>query len=133
MIVKRFFMLMALALMLGAAMALSGVAQAKPISGSSEAKCAKLAMQTLGPSVNPSGYTFILGTAGDDNFSDPVKATTGSDVFCGYGGDDFIATLDEGDIFLGGDGRDYVNANYGTFDGGAGDDSFYENSGTFEQ
>ena len=60
---KRLFMLMALALMLAAAMALSGVAQARPISGSADAKCAKLTIKTLGPSFNPSNYTFIGGTA----------------------------------------------------------------------
>jgi serralysin len=118
---KRMFMLMALALMLVAAMALSGVAQAKPISGSPDAKCAKLAIKTLGASFNPSNYTFHGGTEGNNDFT--LANTTGADVFCGLGGDDRIDTLDAGDIFLGGDGDDNVLFNHGTFNGGEGIDS----------
>jgi hypothetical protein len=49
-------------------------------------------------------------------------------VFCGFGGDDGMLTglvlLDPGDIFLGGDGNDFVgfNTNEGTVNGGEGDD-----------
>jgi hypothetical protein len=57
---KRIFLLATLALMIGVAMALSGVAQAKTtIGGSAEAQCAKLAIQTLGKGFNPANYTFI--------------------------------------------------------------------------
>src|SRR5919107_1512008 len=63
---KRILLLVTLALMLAAALALSGVAQARPIADSADAKCAKLAIKTLGPSFNPSNYTFIGGTEGED-------------------------------------------------------------------
>ena len=69
-------------------------------------------------------------------------------MFCGFGGDDFIRTLDEGDIFLGGAGNDTVRDNFGTaygqegddqvvfnftgiFYGGAGNDFVSNNQGTF--
>jgi len=109
---KRIFMLTTVALMLATATALSGVAQAKPISGSSDAKCTKLTIKTLGPSFNPSNYTFIGGTAGNDDFS---GATEGPDVFCGFGGNDSIPNLEAGDIFLGGVGNDSVDNNNGIF------------------
>jgi hypothetical protein len=110
-------MLLSVAAMLGAAMVLSGVAQ--PISGSADAKCAKLAIKTLGASFNPSNYTFIGGTEGDNVFT----GTAGPDVFCGFGRDDSAPDLKAGDIFLGGAGNDRVgNSNYGTFYGGEGTD-----------
>ena len=121
--------LLLLATMAFGVLMVGSVALAKPIGGSADAKCAKLAKQTLGPSVTPANYTFIGGTAGDDNLSG--KATAGSDVFCGFGGDDSISTLDGGDTFLGGDGNDSVTLNYGTFNGGAGDDYVIVNSGIF--
>jgi hypothetical protein len=127
---KRFFMLMALALMLGAAMALSGVAQAAPISDKADAQCAKLAIRTLGPSANPSNYTFHGGTEDTDSFSLEGTADV-PDVFCGFGSFDLIATLDEGDIFLGGAGNDFVGSNHGTFYGEEGDDHVRVNFGTF--
>jgi hypothetical protein len=100
---KCIFMLMALGLMVAAAMALSGMAQAAPISTKADAQCAKLAIQTLGSSFNPANYTFHGGTAAGDTFT----GTDGqSEVFCGFGGDDRIYTLQAGDIFLGGDGKD---------------------------
>src|SRR5215218_3361556 len=126
---KHLFMLLSLALMIGAAMALSGVAQAKSNSASPDAKCAKQASAKLGKGFDPSGYTFFGGTAGDDNFDG--KATTGADVFCGFDGANSIYTLDAGDIFLGGDGNDSVGTNNGTFNGGLGDDSVGTNNGTF--
>jgi hypothetical protein len=58
-----------LAVMLAAPRALSGVAQAKPISDSPDAKCAKLAIETLDYSFNPANYTFLGGTEGADDFS----------------------------------------------------------------
>ena len=133
---KRILLLTTLAAMLAAAMALSGVAQAKPTSDSSDAKCEKLAIQTLGPSFNAANYTFHGGTAGPDDFSFTGTAEQ-PDVFCGFGsgaeGGDFdgIFTLEAGDIFLGGAGDDSVNLNQGTFYGGEGNDSVTTNSGTF--
>ena len=37
----------------------------RPIADSADAKCAKLAIKTLGPSFNPSNYTFHGGTDHD--------------------------------------------------------------------
>ena len=127
---KRVLLLVTVALMLAAAMALSGVAQAKPIGTKADAQCAKLAIKTLGPSFNPSTYTFHGGTEGDDPTT-TFTATEGNDVFCGFGGNDVIRTLDAGDIFLGGEGTDRVEDNSGTFYGGEGDDNILVNPGTF--
>jgi hypothetical protein len=127
---RRILLLGTVALMLAGAMALSGVAQAAPISDKADAQCAKLARQTLGASFNPSNYTFIGGTEGNDDFTG--KATDGPDVFCGFGGEfDRIEALDEGDIFLGGAGNDSVDTNNGTFYGGEGGDFVDLNFGTF--
>jgi hypothetical protein len=134
-LMKRIVLLTTLAAMMAAAMALSGVAQARPISGPADAKCAKLAIKTLGPSFNPSNYTFFGGTEGSNDFSG-VK-TAGPDVFCGFGDRDFIFSdpsfsgLDAGDIFLGGAGDDLVEINRGTFYGEAGEDHVSINFGTF--
>ena len=129
---KRIFMLLApLALMLVAAMALSGVAQAAPVGSKADAQCLTLASKTLGPGFNPSNYAFHGGTAGNDNFTGQGTEGKG-DVFCGFGGDDSIDTLGGGDIFIGGDGNDTVYDNDGTFNGGAGGDSVtHYNNGTF--
>ena len=112
--------------------ALSGVAQAAPISTKADAQCAKLAIQTLGSSFNPSNYNFHGGTEANDTFTDD-DATAGPDVFCGFGGDDQIfLTLNAGDIFLGGPGDDFVlDVNESTFNGGEGDDRVTDNRGTF--
>ena len=126
---KRILLLVTVASMLAAAMALSGVAQAKPIADPADAQCAKLTIKTLGPSFNPSNYTFIGGTEGSDNFTG--EATAGPDVFCGFGGNDPIQTLDADDIFLGGAGDDLVLNNNGTFYGGAGNERVGTNNGTF--
>jgi hypothetical protein len=127
---RRILLLVTVASMLAAAMALSGVAQARPIADSADAQCATLAIKTLGPSYNPSNYTFIGGTADADGFS--LEGTAdGPDVFCGFGGYDFIGRLDEGDIFLGGAGNDFVGGNDGTFYGEEGDDQVRVNRGTF--
>jgi len=64
---RHILLLTTLAAMMAAAMALSGVAQAAPIGGKADAQCAKEAIKTLGPGVNPSTYTFHGGTAGNDN------------------------------------------------------------------
>lgn len=128
---KRILLLVTVALILAAAMALSGVAQAKPIGDSADAQCAKLAIKTLGPSFNPSNYTFIGGTEGNDG-SLLGEATEGPDVFCGFGGNDLIAgELEAGDIFLGGAGNDDVFFNAGTVYGGADTDFVIDNYGTF--
>ena len=131
---KRVLLLVTLALMLAAAMALSGVAQAAPtIASKADAKCLAEAAKTVEqPGFNPSNYTFHGGTAGNDNFD--TSATDGPDVFCGFGGDDSIGVLAPGDIFLGGAGNDTVlKANGGTFYGGEGNDLVHENhlSGIF--
>ena len=128
---KRIFMLLApLALMLVAAMALSGVAQAAPVGSKADAQCLTLAIQTLGPGFNPSNYAFHGGTAGNDNFTGQGTEGKG-DVFCGFGGDDSIDTLGGGDIFIGGTGNDSVtyNAPGSTFNGGDGIDSVVTNNG----
>jgi hypothetical protein len=129
---KRIVLLTALAAMMAATMALSGVAQAAPVGGKADAKCLAEAVRTLGPGFKPSNYTFHGGTEGNDVFT----GTAGTaDVFCGFGGEDYIGltvNLDEGDIFLGGTGNDRVyNTNYGTFYGSEGTDYVNVNDGTF--
>jgi hypothetical protein len=117
---KRIFMLVVLALMVVAAMALSGVAQA----ASPRAKCQQEAA-SLG---SLDGYTFIYGNNKNNVFTDTAGQP---EVFCGLGGDDSIDTLEAGDIFIGGAGNDSVNTNYGTFNGGDGTDSVVNNYTNF--
>jgi hypothetical protein len=144
---RRILMLLSVAAMLAAAMALSGVAQAKPTATSADRQCKKLAIQTL-PNFNPAHYTFHGGTD-DSQVSDTFdgQVTEGNDVFCGFRGPNSINTLDEGDIFIAGEtsdvvginngtfygqgGGDGVGTNYGTFYGGAGDDFVIDNFGTY--
>lgn len=64
---KKLAILVAMALVVATMLALSGVAQAAPISDKADAQCAKLAIRMLGPSYNPSNYTFIGGTEGNDD------------------------------------------------------------------
>ena len=117
---KRILLLTTLAAMLAAAIALSGVAQAEPTIGTkADAKCLAEAAKTVEqPGFKPADYTFIGGTEGDDNFTDPAMG--GSFVFCGFGGDDSIigaeVTLSTRDIFLGGEGDDVVHSNFGFVD-----------------
>src|SRR5688572_4385309 len=120
---KRIVLLTALAAMTAAAMALSGVALAQPITiGDAGKKCFLEAVRTLQPGLKTADYTFHGGTEGNDDFT-AVK-TTGPDVFCGLGGDDEILDLNPGDIFLGGAGNDSVTTdNIGTFNGGTGLDT----------
>jgi hypothetical protein len=128
---KRISLLVTLALMLAAALALSGVAQAQTtIGGPTAAQCKNLAIKTLGKGFDPSGYTFVVGTADSDSFSSDNGQP---EVFCGYGGNDLIRVLEAGDIFLGADGIDIVTTNYGTVYGGAGNDAVNVNEvgGTF--
>jgi hypothetical protein len=127
---RRILLLVTVASMLAAALALSGVAQAKPTIGSTaDAKCLAEAAKTVEqPGFNPADYTFIGGTEGDDfNLEGTANVP---DVFCGFGGIDQKLTLDEGDIFLGGAERDVVNTNYGTVYGGEGNDRVLDNYGT---
>jgi hypothetical protein len=127
-LMKRILLLVTVASMLAAAMALSGVARAGPVGSKADAQCMTLANKTLGSSFKPSNYTFIGGTAGSDTFT----GTAGqSEVFCGFGGNDSIGTLQAGDIFLGGDGLDTVTTNSGTFYGGADNDTVDSNNGIF--
>jgi len=123
---KRIFMLLALALMLVASMALSGVAQAATL----KAQCKQQAQSLTGSTLT--GYNIVVGNDNNNDFTS--KATEGGDVFCGFGGDDSIGILAEGDIFIGGAGKDSVddNSSTGTFNGGAGNDSVETfNNGTF--
>jgi hypothetical protein len=101
----------------------------------------------IGRGLNPGQANFVVGTARSDDFSG--RATAGRDVFCGFGGNDFIDGLDEGDVFLGGEdddqvheirggtflggeGGDHVNTmQRGTFSGGRGGDNvIFQNGGT---
>ena len=95
----------------------SSVAQA----ASAKARCLQEAQSLTG--LNLTGSNVVVGNnKRADDFSS--KATTaGTDVFCGFGGDDWIDTLDAGDIFIGGAGNDTIyNTNNGTFYGGGGGD-----------
>jgi hypothetical protein len=132
--VKRILLLVTMALMLAAALALSGVALAKsPIGNKADAKCLAEASKTLQPGFNHADYNIVGGTEGSDDdvvFSD--QATAGPDVFCGFGGDDRIFELGAGDIFLGGPGDDFAGAiRGGIFYGGPGNDTVSSNTGTF--
>jgi hypothetical protein len=105
------------------------VAQA---AGSPRANCLQEAQ--LLTSSTLTGYNVVVGNnRRADDFTS--KATAGDDVFCGRGGNDSIATLDAGDIFIGGAGDDYLHDfqnNNGTFYGGAGNDYVFYNYGTFD-
>ena len=70
---------------------------------------------------DPSAFTIIVGTENDDPSVWPT--TAGPDLICGFGGNDYVWTLSANDVFLGGDGVDYVDHLYGTFNGDAGNDS----------
>lgn len=111
---KRIFMLLAVALMLVAAMALSGVAQA----ASSRDMCQQAAESLTGKDLTD--YTFVVGTTDSNTFS-PTNGR--AEVFCGFDGGDRISHLKGVDIFIGGAGRDSVGTNNGDFYGGAGGDS----------
>lgn len=119
---RRIWLLGSLAFMVAAAMALSGVAQA----ASPKAKCQQAAA-SLG--LNTVSYKFIAGSdRKNDDFTS--KATADFEVFCGFGGDDYIARLSDSDIFIGGVGDDRVDYNYyGTFYGGEGVDSIVNHDG----
>jgi len=125
---RRILLLTTLAAMLAAAMALSGVAQAKPAGTQSGSNKCKQEAASLGLSLD--GYNFISGTNKSENLS---GGTDGKDVFCGFGGGDGIGTLQAGDIFIGGAGDERVDTNYGTYNGEAGNDAVYDNEagGTF--
>ena len=130
---RRILLLVTVASMLAAALALSGVAQAKPTATSADRQCMKLAIQTL-PKFKPAHYTFHGGTDDIMVFDDFTGQGTeeGNDVFCGFGGSNGITTLGEGDIFIGGADFDGVGFNNGTFYGQEGNDFVEENRGTFD-
>ena len=130
---RRILLLVTVASMLAAALALSGVAQAKPTATSADRQCMKLAIQTL-PNFKPAHYTFHGGTDDIMVFDDFTGQGTeeGNDVFCGFGGQNGITTLGEGDIFIGGADFDGVGFNNGTFYGQEGPDLVEENRGTFD-
>lgn len=90
-------------------------------------------------------YNLVPGTEANEDLS--TFLTTDKDLVCGFGGSDFLNSLDEGDVFLGGDGSDKVvsmtggifigdegndavqDLNDGIFNGGRGDDTVCTLSG----
>jgi hypothetical protein len=149
---RRILMLLSVAAMLAAAMALSGVAQAKPIINTkADAKCLAEAAKTVKePGFNPANYTFHGGDTDPSDLSDDFTGQgtlEGNDVFCGFLDNNFTDRLEAGDIFISGanfdavginngtvygqEGGDLVGTNSGTFYGGAGDDFVIDNFGTY--
>ena len=121
---------LALAFILGAA------APAMAADGdSTRARCISEAARAgvIGGDSNPGNTNFVAGTEGAATFN--WRATAGPDVFCGFGGNDFIVNLDAGDAFRGGAGDDVVFYQfYGTFNGGGGTDVLHRQlGGTFDQ
>src|SRR5688500_10454224 len=72
--------------------------------GSAKARC-KQALRSAG--FNPADWNLVLGTAGNDSFA-AADLTSERDAICGLHGDDSIARLEGGDLFLGGSGADRV-------------------------
>src|SRR5829696_3944399 len=99
-LMKRVFMLLAVALMVVATMALSGVAQADSPSDMCREKAQSLTGKNL------TGYTFVVGTEDSNFFRNPDGLPT---VYCGFDDDDHIDHLNYGDIFIGGRGSDTVD------------------------
>jgi hypothetical protein len=149
---RRILLLTTLAAMLAAAMALSGVARAKPtIDSKADAKCLAEAAKTVQqPGFNPANYTFHGGDTDPSHLSDDFTGQgtlEGNDVFCGFLEANFTERLEAGDIFISGaefdgvginngtvygqEGGDLVGTNSGTFYGGAGDDFVIDNFGTY--
>jgi hypothetical protein len=120
---RRIVFLTALAAMMAAAMALSGVAQAASPSSDCREKAQSLTGSTL------EGYTFVVGTADSNTFTSTDGRNAPAEVFCGFGGGDHVMYLKGGDIFIGGKGTDSVEYNSGRFYGGDGDDSVEEMMG----
>ena len=90
--------------------------------GNARSQCISAAAQAGMSIPDLNNVNVIVGTEGDDLFVG--QATEGPDVFCGLGGQDYLETLDEGDVFLGGVGNDSVSfLKGGTFYGGKGFDS----------
>jgi hypothetical protein len=87
--------------------------------------CAQAALE-LG--YDPSQYVIRSGTDGDDVSGDIFQSP---ELFCGFGGDDWVTGLTAGDVFIGGDGDDFVHLmSGGAFHGGEGTDGvFYYASG----
>ena len=76
---------------------------------------------------DPNAFNIIAGTENNDAFT----PTAGQDLFCGFGGADYVNTVSADDVFLGGADNDYAAAVVGTFNGGAGDDWVSYLYGTF--
>ena len=91
---------------------------------------ARCRQEAIAANIDPTGYTIIAGTEGEDY---TFTLTAGPDLICGFGGPDYVETLDAGDVFLGGAGDDlvYIVRSGGTFNGGDGRDFVYEVYGTF--
>jgi hypothetical protein len=123
---RRIMFLTALAAMMAAAMALSGVAQAASPSSDCREKAQSLTGSTL------EGYTFVVGTADSNTFTSTDGRNAPAEVFCGFGGGDHVMYLKGGDIFIGGKGTDSVEYNSGRFYGGDGGDSVHTNNGDFD-
>lgn len=72
---------------------------------------------------DPNSFNIVAGTDGHDRFGDDVF-TDGPDLICGFDGHDYIyPNLYSGDVFLGGDGSDFIYTMLGgTFYGGNGYD-----------
>ena len=133
---RRILLLVTVASMLATAMALSGVAQAKPTATSADRQCMKLAIQTL-PNFKPAHYTFHGGDTDPSQLNDDFTGQgtlEGNDVFCGFLGANFTDRLEAGDIFISGAGDDFVIDNFGTYYGEEGDDGVERNhsEGTFD-
>ncbi len=124
-------------LMAGAGMLVLGatatptLAAPQPNRGQCNSELARAGL--IGRDTNPGHANVIVGTEGDDTFTE-AQLTEGVDLICGFGGADRVeATLGSGDVFLGGEGNDSVNTmDGGTFEGGEGIDSVdFMNGGTF--
>ena len=78
-----------------------------------------------------SSFNIVPGTETHDDLS--TLLTTGNDLICGFGGSDFLNSLGEGDVFLGGDGSDkVVSMTGGIFIGDEGSDAVQDlNDGIF--
>lgn len=103
-------------------------------SSGSQGRCIKEAARTglIGRDLNPSNANFISDAEVVDNLGGRI--TAGRDVLCGFGENDFVITLEAGDVFLGFKDTDRILAQTGgVFLGGEGNDeaSGFLADGTF--